>query len=251
MGLKVPLPHTRAVVVPLLLEIDNAHGVGGLLGIALQVLLGQPAFHTAATLVGLDESDGDVQGTVDQLGKEIARCRELADGLGRALAPIGVGIVLRLHAHDAGYLGRAYLTLACSVDDFLVVVQHRAVAKALDGHLHVRLSGTYPYLASQHVADGQLSVAVVEGDGKGRVAGLGRLHRQQPAALPVGLGLAALVGPRRRSHYLAACLGPAPQADVRLLLDNHVVTHQMRESHLCLQSHGQCHQDSRKEIFYS
>ena len=45
---------------PAMSGVDNTHGVGRLLRIFLQVLLGQPALHTRAALVGLDESDGAV-----------------------------------------------------------------------------------------------------------------------------------------------------------------------------------------------
>ena len=79
------------------------------------------------------------------------------------------------------------------MDNLLVVVQHRTVAKTLDGHLHIRLTSTHPYLAREDVLDGHCTLSVVEGDVQRLVTGLRRLHRQQPAALLVGFGLDALV----------------------------------------------------------
>ena len=67
-------PYQRTMVVPLLFEVDNAHRVRRLLSVLLQVLLGQPALYARTALVGFDESDGNVQGLVHHLGKEVARC---------------------------------------------------------------------------------------------------------------------------------------------------------------------------------
>ena len=232
-------PYQCTMVVPLLLEVDDTHRVRRLLGVFLQILLGQPTFHATTAFVGLDESDGNIEGLIHHLGKEIARSREFANSLGRTLAPLGVGILLWSHAHDAGNLGRAYLSLACCIDDFLVVVQHRTIAKTLDRHLHVRLSGTDPYLASHHILDSHLPVTIVKGNRQRLVTGLGRLHRQQPTALFVSLRLATFIAPRRGGNHLLARLGPTPQTDICLLLYHHVITYQMRQLYFGLSSHCQ------------
>ena len=166
-------PHQPTKVVILLLEVDDTRRVRRFLGVFLQVLLRQPAFYSRAALVGLDESNGDVECLVHHLRKEIARCRELADRLWRTLAPLGVSILLRRHSHDAGNLRRAHLTLASTPQYLLIVVQHRTVAKALDRHLHIRLASAHPNLTSEDVLDGHCTLSVVKGDVQRLVTGLG------------------------------------------------------------------------------
>ena len=66
-------PHQPTKVVILLLEVDDTRRIRWFLGVFLQILLRQPAFYSRATLVGLNESNGDVECLVHHLCKEIAR----------------------------------------------------------------------------------------------------------------------------------------------------------------------------------
>ena len=152
------------MVVPVLLEVDDTHRVGWLLGIFLQILLRQPALYARTTFVGLYQPDGDIQRLIHHFGEEITRSREFTDRLWRALTPVGLCVLLWSHSHDAWNLGRTHLTLASSTEHLLVVVQHRTVAKSLHRHLHVRLTSTYPHLAREYIINNNLTVAIVEGD---------------------------------------------------------------------------------------
>ena len=69
-----------------------------------------------------------------------------------------------------------------------VVVFYGTTPETLDGHLHIRLAGTYPHLTGEYVVDGHLAVTIVKGDGQRSVGGRRRLHRQQPAAMVVSFG---------------------------------------------------------------
>ena len=235
------------MVVPIFLEINDTHRVGGLLGVFLQVLLRQPALYARTTLVGFYQSDGNVQRLIHHFGEEITRCREFTDRLWRALTPVGLSILLRSHSHDAGNLGRTHLTLASSTEHLLVVVQHRTVAKSLHRHLHVRLTSTYPYLAREYIINSNLTITIVEGDAQRLVRCLRRLHRQQPPALLVGLSLSTLIRPRCGSHHLTSRFVPSPQTHIRLLLDNHIVTYQMVQFHFSLQANSQCCKCSQRK----
>ena len=57
-----------------------------------------------------------------------------------------------------------HITVLIGIDHLIVISFYRTVAETFDGHLHVRLSGTYPYLTDEYVMKYQL-VTVVKGDG--------------------------------------------------------------------------------------
>ena len=165
-------PYQGAVVVPLFLEIDNTHSVCRFIGVLLQILLRQPTFHTTATLIGFDESDGNIQCLMHHTGKEVTRCRKLVNSLWRTVAPLRLCILLRFHTHDAGNLGTSYATVMSSINDYLVVILHRTHTKPLDGHLHIRLTGTDPYFAREYIINSDQSVTIVESNAQRGIRGL-------------------------------------------------------------------------------
>ena len=101
---------------------------------------------------------------------------------------------------------------------------HRAVGNglggiALHGHLHVRLTGTYPHLADKHVVELKL-FAVADSDGI-RSAGSRSGDGDVPSAVAVRLAEIGLVVPGGvdLDGLLGVCR--APQPDVCLTLEHH------------------------------
>ena len=95
-----------------------------------------------------------------------------------------------------------------------------------------------------------LSVTIVERNRQWFVAGFRRLHRQQPATILICLHLRAFVAPRSGGNDRLTWLCPAPQTNVRLLLNHHVVADQVGQLHFCLRTNGYCrHQRQRKHLF--
>ena len=120
-----------------------------------------------------------------------------------------------------------------SIYDHLVIVIDGAHPETLDGHLHVRLSGTYPHLSSDNIVDGQ-RLTVVEGDAQRLVTGLWRLDFHEPLAVLAGLRCYCLVAPGGcYLNGLAWCC-PSPETGISLLLEHHVVADDMRQSYLGL-----------------
>ena len=103
------------------------------------------------------------------------------------------------------------------------------VQAAVDGHLHVRLARAEPHLADEDVLEGE-RVLPRHGHGQ-RPAGLQRRQRDAP--------LAVIAGFRRHGRGVAELhfdplpgIGPAPDLDVLLLLQNHVAAEDVRHPHI-------------------
>ena len=182
------------MIVPLVPFLADLHRISGIAGVFLKILLRQPALYARTSFISFYESDGNVERLMHGAGEEIASGRKLTNGLGRALPPLALGIVLRFCAHHAWNLHRAHALMVGSVDDHLVVILHRAHPEALDGHLHVRLSCADPYLTCYDILDGQ-RLAIVEGNRQWLVAGLGRLDFHQPFPLLVSFRADSLFAP--------------------------------------------------------
>ena len=57
-----------------------------------------------------------------------------------------------------------HATMVLSVEHRLVVVFHGTAPETLDGHLHIRLTGTDPYLACEYIINRDLAVTIVKRD---------------------------------------------------------------------------------------
>ena len=187
-------PEQRTVIVPLCPLLADLHRVGGITGIFLQILLRQPALYARASFISFDNTNRDVERTTQQPGEEIARSRELTDGLRRTGAPLALGIILWRGPHDAGNLHAADTFRLSGIQHMVVVAFHRTHAKTLYRHLHVRLSSTYPNLTADDIVN-RHSFTVVERDAQRVVACLRRPDLHQPAAVLANLGRHLLVAP--------------------------------------------------------
>ena len=67
----------------------------------------------------------------------------------------------------------------------VVVVLYGTHAKAFDGHFHIRLSGTDPYLTAHHVIDGN-RLTIVEGDGQRGIGCFWCLDLNNPLTVLIG-----------------------------------------------------------------
>jgi len=197
-----------------------------------QVFLGEPALHACAALVGQDQSDGNVGGTVDHAREEEAHRTAVRQAFGAYDLPFADGVIERCHAHDGGNLGKPDVAVVAGSGHGLVEAFDRAVAKAPHRHFHVALSGTYPHLADEHIVDDG-AVAVVESDGVGGVCGMRRADADHPFAVVTGGGAIGAVVPRGGHGNGFAPLVPPPKTSLRLLLQHHVVGNEMVQSNLC------------------
>ena len=167
------------MVVPLCPFLADGNRVGGVVGIFLQILFGQPTLYARAAFVGFYNANRHVEGTAQQTCKEITRSRELAYCLRRTNAPVTLCVVQRLAAHHTGNLDAAHTLRVNSIQNVVVVILHWTHAETFDRHLHIRLSCTDPYLAREYIINSNCSVTVVESDAQRGVGSLWRLHRQQ------------------------------------------------------------------------
>ena len=101
------------------------------------------------------------------------------------------------------------------------------VIRAADCHRHVGLTGAEPNLADEHVLNFNLA-SVLAGDGKGARLGRGfeRIELERPLAVSArscGLRLTC-----KEDGHRFARIGPAPDGDGLLALQDHVVREQRR-----------------------
>ena len=208
--------------------LADGNGVRGIVGIFFQVFLGQPTLHARATFVGFDQPDRDVQCLAQGMGEKITYGREFTHRIRSADTPFTRSILQRLRRHRAGNLYASDARMVPCIDNRLVVAFDRAHPETFHRHLHVRLSRADPHLAGEDIADGQ-GFPIVKGDAERFVGGLGRVNLDQPTATPVGPGGNGLAAPRGCHFHVPARLGPPPETDIRLLLEHHVVTDDVRQ----------------------
>ena len=133
------------------------------MGILLQVISVEPAFHSRASFVGHDQTYRYVESLVDYLRKEVSCSRSLAHSLRTYHFPLAVGIIEWLHAHHAWNLHIVNTPVVVGVNHHLVVVFYRAVAESLDGHFHITLTGANPHLARKNAVKFCL-LSIIEGN---------------------------------------------------------------------------------------
>ena len=197
------------MIVVLFPFLADFHRVRRVAGKFLQVLLRQPALYARTSFISFYESDGDVQCLMHGACEEIASGRKLSDGLGRALAPFALSILLWLSTHHTGDLHASDTLVVGCVDDHLVIVLHWTHPESLDGHLHVRLSCADPDLTCHHILNGQW-LTIVKGDRQRFITGLWRLDLHQPLPVLVGLGTYHFICPRYRHLDRFSRLCPSP-----------------------------------------
>ena len=150
-------------------------------------------------------------------------------------------IVEGLGAHHTGNLHEMHALVVVCLDDLLVISFHRTVAEALDGHLHITLSGTYPHLACKDIVQGE-GLTIVKGNGQGLVAGSRGFYLDQPTTVVGGFHRIDRGVPRgsNRNGFTRFC--PSPQTCFGVLLENHVVAKNLRQSYFSLQATNDCSQ---------
>ena len=187
---------------------------------------GHPARYVRAAPATGDHPDGNAEYLVHRNGEAVGRGRE-ARGIGRGgFHPAAVD--------DLPGLGRGTLADEGHADVFVLPAAEDHVGTALDGladiapegHEHVGLPRTEPYLADQNVLhhDGLFAVLADRDRLRRIIRGRGgNLHRPVPVA--VGPGRIAGLVPRHGDGDPAVMPGPAPQRGIAPLLQNHVSAH--------------------------
>ena len=210
------VPHHRIVHVSAILLAD-LHRVGRLIRIALQVLLIQPAFHTTAPLVGLNDAHRDIQRATHQAREEIARSTGVLHRLIIHHLPVAVGIVLGMLTNHAGHLHMVNASIPHGICHHIVVALHGAHVESLHRHFHIALSCSHPHLTREDAIKREL-LPIVEGDAQLLEAGLRRVYSRFPVALSISLSCANSRTPRNR-HLDGSVRGSlAPETSIRILL---------------------------------
>ena len=161
--------------------------VRGYVGIALQDVARQPALHPCASVGAVHNAHGNLQGVaqegseVEGSGAELHHVRKRPGSHPLPAARLLRGVALA-HGHvEHPHAGRG----GGGTDGCLYPALHAASSKALQGHLHVALSGGKPHFAHQHVLQRSL-FAVIESYFVGGIPGFGCGKRQLPVSFPVG-----------------------------------------------------------------
>ena len=139
-------PEQRTIIISIVL-FHHRHRVEWLVGIFLQVFLGQPTLHAAASFVCQYQSHGDVERAVYHAGEEISRRAAFAHGVRIHRFPFALGVFLRSHPHGTGHFRVVNAFGIHGIRHHFVVSFHRAVAESAHGHFHITLSCAHPYLA--------------------------------------------------------------------------------------------------------
>ena len=154
-------------------------------GICFEILLTEPRLHARSSLVGLNQSHRHTKTLAEQTTEEISRGGSSPYGGRRHDGPTGVCVLLRTHRHARRYLGITYAAEVGGIDDSVVISLHGTSVEAVDGHLHVGLSCADPHFSREHSLYGGL-LAIVEGYGERREAGLRRTYTNLPRAVLCG-----------------------------------------------------------------
>ena len=164
------------MIVPLWFKFHDSIGVCRFLGVFFQVLFRQPAFHTASSFIGHDETYGNIECLIDNLCEEIACSRSFTHGLWRNFLPFcRLGVPLWFYTHHRWNLHKMHSFILICVDNLFIIAFHGTVAETLYRHLHIRLSGTNPHFTHKHILEGY-DISVVESDGIRRVTGSRSLY---------------------------------------------------------------------------
>ena len=189
----------------------------------------EPRLDPRAAAAAVDDPHGHAERPAQVAPEEVADGAEGLHRGGRSLAPGARHVLARREAAVDLHREEPHVGILRALGDDLERVFDRAVASALHGNLHVRLSRAEPHLADQHVAQhDRFAVAVADADRAFLERRRRRAQRRAPAAF--GVGLRPHGRPPRRGHpHLRTRGRPAPDLHVRRLLQHHVVAHDGRE----------------------
>ena len=231
-------------------------GIGGVgeihVGTVLQKLFTHPGFDDGAAPAGIYDAHGHIQGLRQPGGEEIANRRETRARGGVAHLPLPFRVKLRF--------GGAGLP-DCDVADALVLGGERNLIEAAldrgahtaaERHLHIALPGAEPYLSYEDVrgADGLASAGCL--DHLRLETGPKSLQHHLPMPFGIGPGTyRRLLGPRRRDVDGSTRRSRAPDADLGVLLEDHIIPYHRGECQVPgLKGEGKQQQCRCKQCFF-
>src|SRR5687767_2086940 len=103
--------------------------------------------------------------------------------------------------------------------------------ESLYRHLHIRLTGTKPYLTNEHILYCQYILFLKMYFVRTSCSGCGNIRL--PPATAICLYLVFLTVPGSHDHHLPVCASPPPEPDIGFPLQHHVVSEDGRKTYFC------------------
>ena len=192
-----------------------------------QTVAAGPGLGFGAAPCTVDEADRHIQRLAQTPAEKVGHGAEIAYRFRISFSPGTLAIRLRLRGAPPRYGEQAELRIRrCS--DFRF-----GVAGFAHGKFHIRLAGTEPDLADEHIFQGDF-IAPLDFDAV-RAASGRRFERDLPAPVSAGLGFDCFAHPGCVHLHLFTRIGPAPDRHFRFLLQHHAIADDGRKFHF-----GQC-----------
>ena len=226
-GFELPLGHLLVVVGlgggKVGLHLDPAFHERLQLLVGGELVALHPGLGGAAAPGVIDQADRHAERLVELPAEEIADGRKIAHRVGRAGGPLAVEVPLWLLRAHLRHRDQADVGKLCGR---LLEV---GVVGVVDAPLHVRLAGTDPDLADEHVVERD-RVLALDGERVRAAVFLHGIEEHVPHAVGAGGGRVGLAAERYRDRLARISLAPDFVLDA--LLEHHVVAEHVVERHV-------------------
>ena len=174
-----------------------------------------PGLDTGAAPRGMQQTNRNAQLLMNLAAKEIARRRKSTHGFRRADVPASLALGLRFLVSHARRLEHTNFRIVRGVFFFLKIFRR------FNRHLHVRLSGTEPDFAHEHILDVNGLIARFH---KEHLRFSRSLHLVEANhKLPRSIRLNCLLLTRKGNRHLSARISPSPNRKLLIPLQHHAV----------------------------